>query len=63
MKHFIDSGKPEQTPSVGAVIVAAGRGSRMGGISKPEIKIGGKTLLNWVLDAFLASEVRDRQFF
>ena len=59
MKHFIDSGKPEQTPSVGAVIVAAGRGSRMGGISKPEIKIGGKTLLNWVLDAFLASEVRE----
>lgn len=42
-----------------AVVVAAGRGSRMGGISKPEIKIGGKTLLNWVLDAFLASDAEE----
>ena len=51
------SGSPDEIPPVSAVVVAAGRGSRMGGISKPEIKIGGKTLLNWVLDAFLGSDV------
>lgn len=50
---------PARPPVVSAVIVAAGRGSRMGGISKPEIKIGGKTLLNWVLDAFLLSSVSE----
>lgn len=35
-----------------AVIAAAGSGSRMGGISKPNIKILGKTLFEYVLEAF-----------
>ena len=46
-----------QTPSVSAVIVAAGSGTRMGGISKPELTISGKTLFSYVLDAFLRSDV------
>jgi 2-C-methyl-D-erythritol 4-phosphate cytidylyltransferase len=35
-----------------AVIAAAGSGSRMGGVSKPNIKILGKTLFEYVLRAF-----------
>lgn len=40
-----------------AVIAAAGSGSRMGGISKPNIRILGKTLFEYVLDAFCESSV------
>lgn len=46
-------------PAVSAIIVAAGGGTRMGGISKPEIKLNGKTLLERVLETFLASSVYD----
>lgn len=35
-----------------AVIAAAGSGSRMGGVSKPDIEILGKTLFEYVLSAF-----------
>lgn len=35
-----------------AVIAAAGSGNRMGGISKPNIEILGKTLFEYVLEAF-----------
>lgn len=35
-----------------AVIAAAGSGSRMGGVSKPNIVIAGKTLFEYVLSAF-----------
>lgn len=38
-----------------AVIVAAGGGRRMGGVSKPLIKLGKKTLLEYVLEAFCDS--------
>lgn len=41
------------------IIVAAGSGTRMGGISKPEIKLDGKTLFERVLEAFLASDIRE----
>ncbi len=41
-----------------AVIAAAGSGTRMGGISKPNIKILGKTLFEYVLDAFCSSCVK-----
>ncbi len=34
-----------------AVIAAAGSGSRMGGVSKPNIKISGRTLFEYVLSA------------
>ncbi|MBO4366418.1 MAG: 2-C-methyl-D-erythritol 4-phosphate cytidylyltransferase [Clostridia bacterium] len=56
-KELLSGDDPTAGLPVSAVIVAAGRGSRMGGVSKPEIKIGGKTLFNWVLDAFLQTEV------
>lgn len=38
-----------------AVIAAAGSGRRMGGISKPNIEILGKTLFEYVLEAFDSS--------
>lgn len=37
---------------VTAVIVAAGSGTRMGGVSKPFLSLEGRPLLAWVLDAF-----------
>ncbi len=40
-----------------AVIAAAGSGSRMGGVSKPNIEILGKTLFEYVLGAFEKSRV------
>lgn len=40
-----------------AVIAAAGSGTRMGGISKPNIVLLGKTLFEYVLGAFNASSV------
>lgn len=57
INKLLNSDRPPVPQKVSAVIVAAGRGSRMGGVSKPEIKIGGKPLLNHVLDAFLQSAV------
>jgi 2-C-methyl-D-erythritol 4-phosphate cytidylyltransferase len=45
--------------SVCGIIVAAGSGTRMGGVSKPEIKLNGKTLFERVLEAFLASPVTE----
>ena len=53
-------GKGEQgvkVDSVCGIIVAAGSGTRMGGVSKPEIKLDGKTLFVRVLEAFMASRV------
>lgn len=44
---------------VSAVIVAAGSGTRMGGISKPEIRLDGITLFERVLHAFTASLVQE----
>lgn len=38
-----------------AVIAAAGSGSRMGGVSKPNIKLLGKTLFEYVINAFCES--------
>ncbi|MDN4476535.1 NTP transferase domain-containing protein [Demequina sp. SYSU T00192] len=34
-----------------AIVVAGGRGSRLGGVSKPELVVGGSTLLERALDA------------
>ena len=48
-----------KTDSVCGIIVAAGSGTRMGGVSKPEIKLDGKTLFQRVLEAFLASPVSE----
>jgi 2-C-methyl-D-erythritol 4-phosphate cytidylyltransferase len=38
--------------NVGVIIPAAGSGTRMGGMSKPMLEIGGKPLLQHCLDAF-----------
>ncbi|MBQ8324725.1 MAG: 2-C-methyl-D-erythritol 4-phosphate cytidylyltransferase [Clostridia bacterium] len=48
-----------KTDSVCGIIVAAGSGTRMGGVSKPEIKLNGKTLFQRVLEAFIASPVSE----
>ncbi len=39
-------------PFVSAIILAAGSGARMGGVSKPLIKLGNKTLLERVVETF-----------
>lgn len=44
----------QSKPCVGAVIVAAGSGTRMGNVSKPLIKLGDKTVFEHVLSAFSA---------
>ena len=48
-----------ETASVSGVIVAAGNGTRMGGISKPEILLDGISLFARVLQAFDGSCVRE----
>ncbi|WP_291378992.1 NTP transferase domain-containing protein [Demequina sp.] len=40
-----------EIPPFAAVIVAGGAGSRLSGVSKPELKIAGRTLLERTLDA------------
>lgn len=47
----------KKEPFVSAIIVAAGSGTRMGGISKPELTLNGKALLCYVTEAFLQSSV------
>ncbi len=42
---------------IAAVIAAAGSGTRMGGISKPNIKILGKTLFEYVIEAINGSVI------
>lgn len=42
-----------------AVVAAAGSGQRMGGVSKPNITLLGKTLFEYVLGAFDASSVNE----
>jgi 2-C-methyl-D-erythritol 4-phosphate cytidylyltransferase len=40
--------------SIGAILPAAGSGTRMGGARKPFLQLAGKPLLHYCLDAFLA---------
>ncbi|MBQ0092476.1 MAG: 2-C-methyl-D-erythritol 4-phosphate cytidylyltransferase [Clostridiales bacterium] len=47
----------KKEPFVSAIIVAAGSGTRMGGVSKPELTLNGKALLQHVTEAFLQSSV------
>lgn len=54
MTHFIAM----TLQSFGAVVLAGGRGSRLNGVDKASIEIGGRTLLARALDALIdASEV------
>ena len=48
-----------KTDRICGIIVAAGSGRRMGGISKPLIKLVKKTLFEYVLEAFMQSAVSD----
>ncbi len=43
-----------------AIIVAAGRGERMGGVDKVFAPLAGKPLLAWVVDVFQSCELIDR---
>ncbi|MFT4288639.1 molybdenum cofactor guanylyltransferase [Nocardioides sp.] len=36
-----------------AIILAGGRGARLGGVDKAGIEVGGRTLLEWALDAVI----------
>lgn len=49
--------KPSGKLFVSGIIVAAGSGIRMGTVAKPLIKLGKKTVFEYVLEAFLASSV------
>ncbi len=42
-----------------AVVLSGGRGSRLGGVSKAALRVGGVALLDGVLDALAAAGVRD----
>lgn len=46
-------------PATAAIIVAAGSGKRMGGISKPLIPLGSLTVYERVIDAFVLSSTID----
>jgi molybdenum cofactor cytidylyltransferase len=49
---------PEKGRAIAAVVLAAGRSSRMGGPNKLLAEIGGKPLVRMVVDAVLASRAR-----
>ncbi|WP_367127077.1 molybdenum cofactor guanylyltransferase [Saccharothrix sp. HUAS TT1] len=42
---------PEPEPPWAALVLAGGRGSRLGGVDKASLVVGGRTLLDHVLDA------------
>jgi 2-C-methyl-D-erythritol 4-phosphate cytidylyltransferase len=46
--------------TIGAIIVGAGRGERMGGVDKVFVPLGGRPLLAYSLDAFQASPPIER---
>ena len=55
------SRQPSASPAPIAVIMAAGRGTRMGGdLPKVLFEAAGKPLLRWVLDALDAAGIADR---
>lgn len=45
--------RPTDGPRIGAVVLAGGRGSRLGGVDKASVEIAGITLLERALDALV----------
>jgi molybdenum cofactor cytidylyltransferase len=52
----MSAGEHQGTASVAAIVLAAGRSTRMGGASKMLAQIGGKPMVRWVAEAALASQ-------
>ncbi|MGY1753121.1 molybdenum cofactor guanylyltransferase [Blastococcus sp. SYSU D01042] len=48
----------DQLPPYAAVVLAGGRAERLGGQAKPQLEVGGRTLLAAVLDAVAGAERR-----
>ncbi|RBY91872.1 molybdenum cofactor guanylyltransferase [Blastococcus sp. TBT05-19] len=41
----------DQLPAYAAVVLAGGRAARLGGLAKPQLEVGGRSMLDAVLDA------------
>src|SRR5260370_26327226 len=52
--------RPADLPTVGAIVAAAGSGSRLGRGSKALVRLNGRTTLARVLELFLALDEGDR---
>src|SRR5713226_6494166 len=52
--------RPDNLPTVGAIVAAAGSGSRLGRGSKALVRLNGRTTLARVLELFLALDEVDR---
>ncbi|MBN1095931.1 NTP transferase domain-containing protein [Blastococcus sp. TML/C7B] len=48
----------DQPPPYSAVVLAGGRAARLGGLAKPQLEVGGRTLLGTVLGAVADAERR-----
>ena len=47
---------PRTAVKVAVLVPAAGIGTRMGGVSKPLLELGGRSVLEWAVNPFLARE-------
>ena len=54
------SASPDLAPRVQAVILAGGTARRMGGISKADVPIKGKRMLDYLLDDLAAQQITNR---
>lgn len=53
-----DSAAPTEAPPVAAVVLAAGKGTRLGAAAKQLEELAGKPLVRWAVEAALASAAR-----
>lgn len=52
----VPHGSAAAPPAVAVLVPAAGVGVRMGGVRKPFIEIGGRSMLQWAISPFLARD-------